>query len=68
MGTGPVGSVFGKNSFFEKHWVQEEGCRHVAKWSSEPRQDYPEVKLQGRDLVRVVGIVAPFAPLGVSTR
>ena len=43
-------------------------CRHVAKCSSEPRQDYPEVKLQGRDLVRVVGIVAPFAPLGVSTR
>ena len=30
-----------------------------------PRQAYPEVKLQGRDLMRVVGIVAPFAPMGV---
>ena len=26
---------------------------------------YTEANLQGRDLVRVVGIVAPFAPLGV---
>ena len=29
-----------------------------------PRKAYPEVKLQGRDLVRVVGNVAPFTPLG----
>ena len=40
----------------------------MAKRSSDPGQAYPAVKLQGRDLVRVVGIVAPFAPLGVGTR
>ena len=33
-----------------------------------PRVAYPEVKLQIRDLVRVVGIVAPVAPLGAGTR
>ena len=38
------------------------------KRSSNPRVAYPEVKLQVLDLVRVVGIVAPFAALGVSTR
>ena len=64
MGTGPAGSVFGEIRFSEKHRVQDEGGRHVAKHSSDPRQVYPEVKLQGRDLVRVVGIVAPFAPVG----
>ena len=42
--------------------------RQVAKHSSDPRQAYPEVKLQRRDLVRVVGIVAPFAPLGAGIR
>ena len=49
------------------------GIRHAAKRSSNSRLVYPEVKLQGRDLlcpqqryatvrdlVRVVGIVAPF--------
>ena len=54
--------------FIEKHGVQDEGGREVAKHSSDPRQAYPEVKLQRRDLVRVVGIVAPFAPLGACTR
>ena len=64
-----MGSVFGeKNRFIEKRGVQDEGGRHVAKRSSDPRQAYPEVKLQGRDLVRVVGIVAPFVQLGVGTR
>ena len=36
----------------------------MAKCSSDPRVAYPEVKVQVRDLVRVVGIVAPFAPSG----
>ena len=40
----------------------------MAKRSSDPRVAYPEVKAQVRDLVRVVGIVAPFAPFGVGTR
>ena len=44
------------------------GGRHVAKPSSDPRQAHPRIKLQGRDLVRVVNIVAPFAKLGIGTR
>ena len=36
----------------------------MAKRSSEPRVAYPEVKVQVRDLVLVVGIVVPFAPRG----
>ena len=41
---------------------------HVAKRSSDPRVAYPEVNVQVRDLVRVVGIVAPFSPRGFSIR
>ena len=33
----------------------------MAKRSSDPRVAYPEVKIQVRDLVRVVDIVVPFA-------
>ena len=58
------GSIFGENLFIEKHGVQGESDRHVAKRSSDPREAYPEVKVQVRDLVRVVGIVAPFALRG----
>ena len=36
----------------------------MAKRSFDPQLAYPEVKLQVRDLVRVVGIVALFAPRG----
>ena len=36
----------------------------MAKRSSDPRVVYPEVKVQVRDVVRVVGMVAPFAPQG----
>ena len=32
----------------------------MAKRSSDPRVAYPEVKVQVRDLVRVVGIVPPL--------
>ena len=48
--------------------VEDEGGRHVVKRSSDPRVAHPDVKVQVRDLVRVVGIVAPFAPMGASTR
>ena len=44
------------------------GGRHVVKGGSDPRVAYPEVKVQVRDLVRVVDIFAPFAPLGFSIR
>ena len=67
MVTEPAGSVFGKNSFYRETWIQDDGGRHVAKRSSDPRVAYPEVKFQVRDLVRVVGNVAPFAPRGVGT-
>ena len=65
---GPRGQYSGKIRFIEKHGVQDEGGRHVAKYISDPRQAYPEVKPQGQDLVRVVGIVAPFAPVGTGTQ
>ena len=38
----------------------------MAKRSSDPRVAYPEVNVQVRDLVRVVGIVALSAPRGFS--
>ena len=66
--TEPAGSVFEKKSFYREIWVQDDGGRHVAKRSSHPRVAYPEIKVQVRDLVRVVDIVAPFAPRGVGTR
>ena len=58
----------GNVRFIEKRWVQVEWVGHVAKYSSDPRQAYPEVKRQGRVLVRVVGIVALFSPVGAGTR
>ena len=54
--------------FIEKHGEQDEGGRQVAKHSCDPRQALPEVKLQRRVLLCLVGIVAPFAPLGAGTR
>ena len=65
---GPWGQYSGKIRFVKKHGVQDEVGRHVDKRSSDPRQAYPEVKLQGRELVRVVGFVAPFIPLGTGTQ
>ena len=62
--SGPWGQYSGKIHCIKKHWVQDEGGRHVAKRSSDSRQAYREVKLQRRDLVRVVSIVAPFVQLG----
>ena len=63
---GPRGQYSGKMRFIEKPGVQEEG---VAMWLNVVltlRVAYPEVNVQVRDLVRVVGIVAPFAPRGFS--
>ena len=74
MGTGSAGSVFGENSFFivcffiREIWETRLDSRQVAKRSSDPRKAYSEVKVQERDIVRFVGIVASFAPLGVGTR
>ena len=58
------GQYSGTIRFIEKPAVQDEGGRHVAKHNSDPRQAYPEVKLQGRNLLRLVGIVAPLCPTG----
>ena len=63
---GPRGQYSKKISFIEKPGVQDEGGRHVAKRSSDPREAYPEINIQVWDLVRVVGVVAPFAPRGFS--
>ena len=68
MGTGPEAQYLGKIRFIEKPGVEDKGCRHVVKRSSDPRVAQPDVKVQLRDLVRIVGIVAPFAPMGASTR
>ena len=38
------------------------------KRSSDTRVAYPEIKVQLRDLVRIVGILAPFDQGGVGTR
>ena len=65
---GPRGQYSGKIRFIEKPGVQDEGDRLVAKRSSDPQVAYLEVNVQVRDLVRVVGIVAPFAPRGFSIR
>ena len=59
---GPWDQYSWKIRFIEKPGVLDVGDRHVAKRSSDPRVAYPEVKVQVRDLERVVGIVAPFAP------
>ena len=64
MGTGPAGQYSGKILFIEKPGVEDEGCRHVVKRSSDHRVAHPDVKVQVRDLVRVVGIVVPFTPWG----
>ena len=68
MGTGLGGSVFGEISFYRETRGRRRGGRHVVKRSSDPRVAHPDVKVQVRDLVRVVGIVAPIAPMGASTR
>ena len=67
-GTVWAGQYSGKIRFIEKPGVEDEGSRHVVKRSSVPRVAHPDVKVQVRDLVRVVGIVAHFAPMGASTR
>ena len=65
---GPRGQYSEKIRFIEARGVQDEGGRHDAKRGCDPRQAYPELKLQGRDLVRVVDIVAHFAPLGAGSQ
>ena len=65
---GSRGQYSGKIRFIEKPGEHDEGGRHVAKCSSDHRVAYTEVNVQVRDLVRVVGIVAPFAPRGFSIR
>ena len=67
VGTGPGGSVFGDDSFYRETRGRRRGVRHVVKRSSDSRA-HPDVKVQVRDLVWVVGIVAPFSPMGASTR
>ena len=63
-----VNGVNIRGKFVLSNWVTRRGGRHFAKRSHDPRQAYPDVKLQGRDLVRVEDIVAPFVPLGAVTR
>ena len=57
---GPRCQYFGEIRFIEKPRIQDEGDRHVTKRSSDHRVTYPEVKVQVRDLVQVVDVVAPL--------
>ena len=57
-------SIRGK-SFYRETWVQDDGGRHLAKHSSDPRVAYPEVKVQVRNLVRV-WVLLPALPHGLS--
>ena len=45
----------------EKPGVQDYGGRHVAKRSFDSRVAYPEVKVQVRDLVRVMVLLPPLS-------
>ena len=56
---GPV-STRPARSGFRETWGTRLGGHQVAKRSSYPQIAYPEVKVQVRDLVQVVGIVAPL--------
>ena len=63
MGTGPAGSVFGKFVLSRKPGYKIGGWgggRQVEQRSSDLRVAYAEVKVQVRDLVRVVVIVDPL--------
>ena len=64
VSTGPSGSVLGENSFYRQTRGTRQGGCHVAKRRSDPRVAYPEVQI--RDLVRIEGIVAAFAPRSIS--
>ena len=46
VGTAPAGSVIGEICFIEKPGVQDEGGRHAAKRSSDPRVAYPKLKFK----------------------
>ena len=59
-------SIRGK-SFYRETWGTRLGDRKLVERGSDPRVAYPEVKVQVPDLVGVVGIIAPFAALGVGT-
>ena len=61
-------SILGEILLIEKPGEQDQLDHHVVKRSSDPRVAHNEVKVQVRDLVRVVGIVALFALRGFSSR
>ena len=65
---GPAGQYPGKFVLSRNPGYKTRVGRHVVKRSSDPRVAHREVKVQVRDLVRVVGIFAPFAPRGFSIR
>ena len=60
---GPRGQYSGKIRLSRNLRYKTRG-RYMVKRSSDPRVAYPEIKLQVRDPVRVVGIVAPFRLTG----
>ena len=63
-GTSQESQYSGKIRFIEKPGIQDEGDLYVAKRSSDCQVACPEVKVQGSDLVRVVGIGGPLPHWG----
>ena len=61
---GTRGSILRNFRFIDKAGLQDEVGRYMIKHSSDPRIAYPELNFQIRDIVRVVSIVALFAPPG----
>ena len=68
VGTWPAGSVLGENSFYRETWGTRRRVAMRLNVLLTPGKSYPDVKVQVRDLERVVDIVAPFVPWGVGTR
>ena len=69
------GSVFGENSFLLQEVIGHKRLVSGTPSSGTPRESQAKfrdgimwVLVQIRDLVRVVGIVVPFAPRGISIR
>ena len=60
---GTRGQYSGKISFIEKHGIQDEGVRHVAKRSSDPPGSLPRSQCSGPSTS--CGYCCPLCPAGV---
>ena len=61
---GPWGQYSGKIRFIEKYGVQDEGGRHVAKYSSDPPASLPRSQTSGTGPSASCGYCCPLRPDG----